>query len=178
MAVSCFCISCLDRNHPPAAPTQTCQICLISVFTMKLTSWPGWILTVGESKVLKNLIFWRYRRIMQDVFACDTFSHRGISLWHTLGGERPATSVSDYPFDSRQCGQLYLPQGVGKRQLRQGMERSVSLGSNRRRLCVIQQCCPVTSINTCWLPETQKQLWALLKGKCVIFGAFESKKQH
>lgn len=76
---------------------------------------------------LEKLICQRFRRIMRQIVSMWYFARRWISLWQTLGGERPTTSVSDFPFDSHQCGQLYLPQGLGKRQFWQGMELSVLL---------------------------------------------------
>lgn len=55
-------------------------------------------------------------------FLCGTFClpNRWISLWQTVGGDQPTTSVSYYPSDPHQCGQLHLAQGLGKRQLWQG----------------------------------------------------------
>lgn len=64
---------------------------------------------------------------LMDVFMCGALfirrTHR--NLWPNLGGDQPTTAVSHHSSDPPQCGQLCLPQGLGKRQLWQGMMHTV-----------------------------------------------------
>lgn len=72
------------------------------------------ILKMQKSKIVQEIKH-------KGAFLFFLITFRGTCLWSAVGGVQSEASVSSYPSDAHQRGQLYLPQGPRKRQLWQGM---------------------------------------------------------